>query len=80
MEQITSGSADNLTQSAPEVVDPTPIIDSADANKIQVLKKDLSKDEEEMKQLELKKKQDDEHVQKLTQDLKQQGEEVKKLE
>lgn len=53
---------------------------SPDVSKIQVLKKDLSKDEEEMKQLELKKKQDDEHVLKLTQDLKQQGEEVKKLE
>ena len=53
---------------------------SPDVTKIQVLKKDLSKDEEEMKQLELKKKQDDEHVLKLTQDLKQQGEEVKKLE
>ena len=69
MEQISSGSNDNLTQNA-EVVDPNPILDSADANKIQVLKKDLSKDEEEMKQLELKKKLDDEHVQKLTQDLK----------
>lgn len=55
-------------------------VSAADVNKIQVLKKDLSKDEEEMKALELKKKQDDEHVLKLTQDLKQQGEEVKKLE
>lgn len=39
---------------------------SADMNKIQVLKKDLSKDEADMKKLEQKKKEDDEQVQKLT--------------
>ena len=79
MEQADEKNSNNEVQEAAPVLE-NAVVSAADANKIQVLKKDLSKDEEEMKQLELKKKQDDEHVLKLTQDLKQQGEEVKKLE
>lgn len=78
MEQVDEKPLNSEVENQAPVLDNT--VSVADVNKIQVLKKDLSKDEEDMKALELKKKQDDEHVLKLTQDLKQQGEEVKKLE
>jgi len=48
MEQADEKTSNNEVQEAAPVIE-NAVVSAADANKIQVLKKDLSKDEEEMK-------------------------------